>query len=62
MVSMDRKLILLKACYDMLQKIHDAPYVTSPFQTTVFYDEAACDGTCLMEDIEDELRQEGVSV
>ena len=51
----DRKTILLRACYDMLKKQRDAGYVISPFETTVFYDEADCDGLCLMEDIESEL-------
>jgi len=48
-------MILLKACYDMLRKQKDAGYIVSPFEMTVFYDEAACDGYCLMEDIELEL-------
>jgi hypothetical protein len=51
----DRKEVLLRAAYDMLKKIRSAPYVISPFQTTVFYDEADCDGYCLMEDIAIEL-------
>ncbi len=57
---MDRREILLRATYDMLKKIKAQPYVTSPFETTVFYDEADCDGACLMEDIaiQLELRSE----
>ena len=51
----DRSRYLLKACYDMLKHIKDQPYVTSPFETTVHYDGADCDGTCLMEDIAIEL-------
>jgi hypothetical protein len=50
-----RKTVLLQACLDMLKKIEGSPYVLSPFETTVHYDDADCDGYCLMEDIEDEL-------
>lgn len=52
----DRKLVLLRACYDMLKKCSDSHAVISPMETTVFYDEADCDGHCLMEDIAIELR------
>lgn len=52
---MDRKTILLKASYDMLKKIKESPFVISPFETTVHYDDADCDGHCLMEEIAIEL-------
>ena len=52
---MNRNQILLRAAYDMLKKCHDSDYVISPMETTVFYDEADCDGHCLMEDIASEL-------
>lgn len=52
---MDRKTVLLKACYDMFKKLKYEMYVMSPFETTVFYDGADCDGACLMEDIKHEL-------
>lgn len=55
MTPEDRKTILLKACYNMLMKQRDSSYVISPFETTVFYDGADCDGYCLMDDIEVEL-------
>jgi hypothetical protein len=51
----DRRAILLRAAYDMLKKQADSRYVISPFETTVFYDDAECDGHCLMEDIAVEL-------
>jgi hypothetical protein len=51
----DRKVTLLKACYDMLKKCDGSGYVFSPMETTVFYDEADCDGFCLMADIALEL-------
>jgi hypothetical protein len=52
---MDRKTVLLKACRDMLIKCRDSQYVLTPMETTVFYDDADCDGYCLLEDIEAEL-------
>jgi hypothetical protein len=52
---MDRKTILLRAAYDMLKKCADSHYVILPMETTVFYDEADCDGSCLMDDIVSEL-------
>ena len=52
-----RAYVLLRACYDMLKKCESAGYVISPMETTVFYDEADCDGFCLMEDIELELEE-----
>ncbi len=51
----DRKTVLLRACLDMLRKIEANGYVLSPFETTVHYDGADCDGACLMEDIASEL-------
>ena len=51
----ERCKVLLKACYDMLKLQRESGYVLSPFETTVHYDDADCDGYCLMEDIEHEL-------
>lgn len=51
----DRKTVLLKACYDMLKKCEQSRVIISPLNTTVFYDDAECDGYCLMEDIDIEL-------
>lgn len=56
----DRATTLLKATLDMLTKLDKSPYVISPFETTVFYDEADCDGTCLMDDIKTYLECEGL--
>lgn len=56
-----RDRLLLRACYDMFKKLRDAHRVESPFETTVFYDEADCDGYCLMNDIEIELELEEYS-
>jgi hypothetical protein len=54
-----RTIILLRACRDMLIKCRDSAYVISPMETTVFYDDADCDGSCLLDDIEHELREFG---
>jgi hypothetical protein len=46
----DRKTILLKAALELLEKI-DASNYGDILGTTVFYDDADCDGSCLIEDI-----------
>lgn len=51
----DRKLVLLKACLDLLQKQEDTIFVLNILEETVQYDGADCDGYCLMEDIKTEL-------
>jgi len=43
--------VLLKAAHDLLKKCNDGPFVKNALEETVFYDEAVCDGFCLMEDI-----------
>lgn len=48
----DRKSILLKACYELLKKQDDSYEVLNLLSETVYYDEADCDGYCLMEDIQ----------
>lgn len=45
----DRKIVLLRAAYDLLKKHPIAQ------ECLVFYDDAECDGMCLMEDIANEL-------
>ena len=49
--ALDRAKTLLKATYDLLQKADDSPYVENVLALTVEYDEAECDGSCLMDDI-----------
>jgi hypothetical protein len=51
----DRKEVLLKAAYDLLKECDKGIYVKNALETVVFYDDAECDGTCLMEDIAIEL-------
>jgi len=58
MTKENRKNILLKACYDILKKSKNSPYVISALETTVFYDGTDCDGYCLMDDIAIELNIE----
>ena len=51
----DRKVTLLKACMELLRKQKHSSYVLDLLTETVFYDEANCDGNCLLDDIEIEL-------
>jgi len=51
----DRKIILLKACRDLLKKQEKSHYVFNLLDETVFYDDVDCDGYCLLDDIEIEL-------
>jgi len=52
----NRKDVLLKAAYDLLQKQNNSFYVLNLLSETVHYDEADCDGHCLMEEIAMELK------
>ena len=52
---MNRKEVLLRAAYDLLNKQNNSGYVLNMLETTTFYDDADCDGYCLMEDIAAEL-------
>ena len=53
--SADRRDILLRAAYDLLKRSTRDHYVREATAITVRYDEANCDGYCLMEDIASEL-------
>lgn len=55
---MDRKVVLLQACLELLRKQNDSGHVLNLLSETVFYDDAECDGYCLMEDIALELEEE----
>jgi len=48
-----RALYLLDATYRLLEKQVESRYVLNILETTVDYDDADCDGNCLMEDIKD---------
>ena len=47
----DRAVTLLKAARDLLNKQNESPYVLNMLEQTVHYDEADCDGSCLIDDI-----------
>jgi len=51
----ERKEILLKATYDILKKCEASSYVLNVFEQTALWDNAECDGYCLMDEIEEEL-------
>ena len=47
----NRMKILLKAAFDILKKQKESPYVLNCLATTAIWDDAECDGYCLMEEI-----------
>jgi hypothetical protein len=51
----DRRDTLLRAAYDLLKECEEGPYVKDVMSTTAIWDEAECDGYCLMEEIGDLL-------
>ena len=55
----DRKVTLLKACRDLLNKQNETIYVLNMLETIVHYDGEDCDGSCLLEDIENLLFELG---
>ena len=54
-MDLERAKVLLKACYDLLQKQEESHFVLNLLEETVYYDESDCDGYCLKNDIEAEL-------
>ena len=55
----DRAMVLLKACFSLLNKQKESRFVLNILEQIVVYDESDCDGYCLMEEIEDYLREKG---
>ena len=51
---------LLKAAYDLLKKQDGNYYVLNLLAETVYYDDAECDGNCLMEDIDAWMYERGI--
>lgn len=51
----NRKDVLLRAAYDLITKCSRSPYVLEAHYTTIYYDDADCDGSCLRDDIAMEL-------
>lgn len=54
-MSEDRKVTLLRAAHELLKRQDESHYVLNLLMETVRYDDADCDGWCLMQDIESEL-------
>ncbi len=54
-VATDRARVLLRAAWDLLKRNASFHYVEEAACTEVFYDDANCDGGCLMDDIAIEL-------
>ena len=50
--ELQRARVLLKATLDLLKAAERNPYVEDVLSILVHYDDADCDGSCLMEDIE----------
>tara|TARA_R110000744_G_scaffold151066_4_gene264458 strand:- start:8080 stop:8283 length:204 start_codon:yes stop_codon:yes gene_type:complete len=42
---------LLKAAHELLKKCDEGPFVLNAMEETIYYDDAECDGACLLEDI-----------
>jgi hypothetical protein len=58
-----RAKILLKAAGALLKKQEDSHYVLNLLAETIYYDEAECDGACLLDDIRywfDEFTDENI--
>lgn len=49
--ALKRAETLLQATYKLLQKQENSCYVLNLLAESVYYDEADCDGACLMDDI-----------
>lgn len=49
--ALKRAETLLRATYQLLMKQNDSGYVLNLLSETIYYDEAECDGCCLMDDI-----------
>ena len=61
--ALNRAKTLLKATGTLLKKQEDSNYVLNLLAETVYYDEAECDGSCLLDDIRywfDEFTNENI--
>ena len=61
--ALNRARTLLKAAGTLLKKQEDSYYVLNLLTETVYYDEAECDGICLLDDIRywfDEFTNENI--
>lgn len=53
----ERAKILLKATHEILTKCNEAVFVEDVMSVTAIWDEAECDGNCLMEDIGELIKE-----
>ena len=53
--DIERAFTLLKAVKHLLELQEDSVFVLNLLEETVYYDEADCDGSCLLDDIKDLL-------
>lgn len=53
----ERAVVLLNATCKLLKKQKNSYYVLNMLTETVEYDDAECDGSCLMEDIDNLLSE-----
>ena len=61
--ALNRARTLLRAAGTLLKKQEDSNYVLNILAETVYYDEAECDGSCLLDDIRywfDEFTDENI--
>lgn len=59
---MSREQELLVIAWKLLNKQNKSSYVLNMLEQTVFYDNSECDGSCLMDDIEDILLENGIDI
>lgn len=57
---MKREHILLRAAYQLLKQQNESHVVLNMLEQTTVWDEATCDGHCLLEEAEGLLRDAGV--
>ena len=57
-----RYITLLRAAHTLLKRQYDTGYVMNLLAETVFYDEAECNGYCLLDDIEYYFDEIGVEM
>lgn len=63
MDALNRARTLLKAARALLKKQEDSNYILNLLAETIYYDEAECDGACLVDDIRywfDEFMNENI--
>jgi len=51
----DRRDLLLRKCVELLGRQDNSSIILNLLCETIYYDDAECDGFCLMEDIKDLL-------